>query len=364
MYAYRNKKPRKASIFIEVLPMPRKKAAASMLPLATLSLLAFAQDPGRAVREPMSALNYVSGQAMLDGAPVTTDPNRPPQPLHPGQVLATRDGAADVMFTPGTLLRLGADTRVELVASDAGRAEVRIDGGRANIAVNTAKPARLTLVDLPGGQIQIRERGLYTFDTASETVKVFNGEAYVYPGADTDTKVKAVKVKDQQEAVLGEDRIKPTKFDRMEDQTDLLPWSGPEEAHADGQYGLVGESGTSGAAYAGTGYGYGYGYGSGAYGFAGPYGFAGAYGGSYGWGYPYGLYGYPYGFIGYPFGVGLGLGFGGYGGVYPGRGYGYPAPIHGGHYGGIPVRPGYAAGGGYHGAGGVGFHGGGGAGRR
>ncbi len=340
--------------------MPRTSATALLLSLATLSVPALSQGTNPAVRDSYSALNFVQGQATLDGQPVTTDPNASPRILHPGETLATATGTADVMLVPGTLLRLGQNTTAQIVAGTDGRAEARIENGRANVAVNALAPKSLLLVDMPNGQTQLLKRGLYTFDVPSETARVYNGEADAFPGSDTASNAKPVKVKDDHEVLFGDNRLHPAKFDAEMADNELLPWTGPQEAHADGYYGLTNDGGNGSYAEAGyapvaaygyspyaLGFGYGYGY---------PYG--------YGYGYPYG-FGYPFGFgYGYPFGIGFyGRGYG-YGGYYGGRGVIGGQGLRNGYYGGGYAARGYSggargfAGGG--GFGGGGFHGGGG----
>ncbi|MGI4830815.1 MAG: FecR domain-containing protein [Janthinobacterium lividum] len=327
--------------------MPRTGMTTLLLSLATLCVPAFAQGTDPAVRDSFSTLNYVQGQATLDGQPLMASAISAPRSLHAGEVLATNTGSADVMLTPGTLLRVGQNTAVQLVSSDATRSEMRLESGRANVAVNMIRPDALLLVDLPNGQTQVLQRGLYTFDTATETVRVFNGEAKVFPGANTDTAVKPVKVKDQREVVLNDAHLHAVSFDRTVAQSDLLPWTGPQEAHADGDYGLQGNGpATSRDGFQQVGYGYG------PYGFGEGYG----YGGGYGWGFPYGFYGYPYGFYGYPFGLGIGFGYGGFYGRGLGYGgYGYRGGYAGGFQGGVAAGHGFAgggfAGGGFHGGG-------------
>ena len=361
--------------------MPRIKTTALLLSLATLSVPALAQGTNPAVRDSYSALNFVQGRATLDGEAVTTNPTQTPRILHPGDTLATTDGTADIMLVPGSLLRLGQNTTAQIVASTNGRAEARIENGRANVAVNAITPHSVLLVDMPNGQTQMLKRGLYTFDVPSETARVYNGEADVFPGSDTTTNVKPVKVKDEHEVLFGDNRLHPVKFDQGTESNDLLPWTGPQEAHSDGYYGLAnsgdanyaetsfygGDGGYGGYGYSpyalGIGYGFGYPYG---YGFGSPYGF----------GYPFGFgYGYGLGFGGYGGYGGYG-GFGGYGGYYGGRhvlgGAGLRgSTYHGGSYSrGLPgggVRSSFAGGGGgFHGGGGSfgggGFHGGGGGG--
>lgn len=333
--------------------MPRMQTTAFLLSLATLCVPALAQDTNQAVRDPssISALNFVHGQATLDGQPVTADGTNSPQQLHAGDALATTQGSADVMLAPGALLRIGSGARVEFVADSPARAEIRLQSGRANVSVNHVPADTLLLVDMPNGQTQLLKSGLYTFDTGSDTVRVYHGEADAFAGEGANGSEKPVKVKHGHELVLNEG-FKPEKFDEDEN-LDLLPWTGPQETEAAMADGAVSDHG-----FASVGYGYG--------GFGDSFAYGGyPYGGYFGGiDYPYG-YGYPYGFYGYPF-FGFGVGYFG-GGFYGGRvGYGYG--YHGGygyHHGYGGVHGGYP--GGYHGSGihvggysGGEFHGGGG----
>ncbi len=335
--------------------MPRLKATLLLLSLATACVPAtFAQSTYGAVP---GTLNFIQGQANIDGQPIqtNTDTNGKPRQLHAGETLATANGSADILLAPGALLRVGHDSTVRMEAEDAHRSEIRMEQGIANVSVNVVPHDNLLLVDLQNGQTQVLSRGLYTFNTATNTVRVFNGEAEVFPGANTTSDVKPVKVKEGHELILGGDRTKPASFDRELADNDLLPWTGPKESQA-----ALASDATVRRASDGSGYSYA-GYYPGAYGFYGdPYAYGDpylAYGGyPYAWG-PYGFYGYPF------FGVGFGYWGGGFyrggGGIYRGGGV-----YRGGSVGAF--RGGYAghafAGGArsFGGGGFGGFHGGGG----
>jgi hypothetical protein len=351
---------------LEVLnDMPRNKAALFLLSLATACVPAtlLAQQPAAQITYGAvpGSLQFVQGQANIDGQPIdanatSSTSTAQPRQLHANETLATANGTADILLAPGALLRIGQDSTVRMVSEDPTRTEVRLEQGRANVSVNLVRDHNLLLLDMPNGQTQILSRGLYTFNTADNTVRVFNGEAQVYPGANTDSDVKAVKVKESHEIILGGDRAKPAKFDRETADADLLPWTGPKETQA-----ALADSSISrnpGVNYSYAGYpGYGYD------GFYGDYPLYAGYGYPYGWAGPWG----PYGFYGYPFfGVGFGYWGGGFYGGYPLRGrigHGYVGHGYAGNYG----RGGYGAargfaGGGFHGGGGFsggGFHGGG-----
>lgn len=361
------RKLRKCIYLLEVLnDMPRLKAALVLLSLATASVPATvsaqqsAQNTYGAVPGfTAGSLQFVQGQANIDGQPIngndTNNNINQPRQLRAGETLATANGTADILLAPGALLRIGQDSTVRMVAEDQGRTEVKLEQGRANISVNVVRHDDLLLLDLQNGQTQILSRGLYTFNTATNTVRVFNGEAEVFPGTDTTSNVKPVKVKESHELILGGDRAKPASFDREMADADLLPWTGPKETRAALADNSIARQGGANYGYAG--------YYPGAYGFYGDGLYAAGYDYPYAWG-PYGFWGYPF------FGVGFGYWGGGfYGGGYPLRGR--IGPIRGGYggYGGYAGR-GYAGrgaiggfGGGHAFAGGGGFggfHGGGG----
>ena len=338
--------------------MPRTKATLLPLFLATafLPVTLVAQRGNGAVP---GSLQFVQGQANIDGQPIDSSSNTSShRQLHDGETLATANGSADVLLAPGALLRIGQDTTVSMVTASPARTEVRLGQGQANISVNLVHKDSLLLLDMPNGQTQVLSRGLYTFNAATNTVRVFNGEAEVFRGADTSADVKPVKLKESHEIILGGDRAKPESFDRETADADLLPWVGPKETQA-----ALADS--SLPRNASVSYGDGGGTYPGGYGF---YGDAPFYAGGYPYGYgPWG----PYGFYGYPF---FGVGFGFWGGGFYGGGYGFRGPIgrigHGGYAGGGYGR-GFATGGGrgfagagsFHGGGGFGgggFHGGGG----
>jgi hypothetical protein len=183
---------------------------------------------------------------------------------------------------------------VREVSSDAGKLELSVDRGVANINVHDPAKDVLILVDLPGGQTQLLKNGLYTFNAQTNTARVLKGEALAFPGpAKNASGEKPLKVKENHDIAFNGTDVKPHDFAPYEARADLLATPG---APAGGGYG------------AGYGYPYGYGpYGDGFYG-DGPYPY---------WAYGYPGWGYPYGY-GYPFGVGLGFAYYGGGGFHGG----------------------------------------------
>jgi hypothetical protein len=216
--------------------------------------------------------------------------------IAPGQDLASTSGEAEATPIEGVTLRVGPQSSVKDVSSDAQKLELHVERGVANIDVHDPAKDTLILVDLPGGQTQLLKNGLYTFNAETNTARVLRGEALAFPSGDA-ANAKPIKVKEYNKIVYSGKNVRPREFTPYELRADLLP--GPRVAPGYGG--------------GGTGPSFGYGpYGDGFYPYYAPYY---AYGYPWGWGYPF----YPYGYGFYPFGVGLGFGY--YGGFYGGYGF-------------------------------------------
>jgi hypothetical protein len=322
--------------------MARIKTLTFMLSLAALSATAFGQHANSA--RP-GTLNYIEGQASIEGRQVS------PQSvgnttLEAGQVLATANGKAEILLTPGIFLRLGNDSSVQMVSPDLTHTEVRLEQGRANIEVDQIYSQNTILVDLENGQTQLLKKGLYAFDAGNATVRVFDGKAAVYPGADTQTNVKPIDLKGGHQLVLNGEPSKPQGFNKDQAEADpLYKWSSLRSQYlGEANLNLAEQY----AAYPGFYPGW--------YWAGGPFGYTWLPGDGFLWSpFGYGFYS-PYYIRGGGFIYGGGYYRGGYAGGYHG---GYAGGYRGGYAGGY--HAGAVAGAGFHG-GGAGFHGGGAAG--
>lgn len=324
--------------------MPRLKLF--LLFLATLSAFSYGQNANPASP---GTVNYIEGQARMDGQQLSSQSVGHVK-LERDQSISTAQGKAEVLLTPGVFLRLGSNTKVTMVSPDLTRTELKLVQGRADVEVDELYKENLLLVDMPNGQAHLTKKGLYSFDTANSSVRVFDGEAEVFPGANLNTDVKPIKVKGSRQLVLNGEPAQATHFDKNSAKDDLYNWSSLRS-----QY--LGEANVNLAeAYAGTANFY-----PGWYWAGGPYGYTWLPGNGLFWNpFGYGFYS-PY-YIG---GGGFIYGRYGRGFYYPWRpGYGYyrgGGPYVGGFpRGGAVVRPptGFRGGvGSFHGGGG--FHAGG-----
>lgn len=352
--------------------MSRLKTLLLLFSLATLYAPAFGQNANPASP---GTLNYVEGHASIEGSPLSHHSVGRTE-MQAGQVIATSNGKAEILLTPGIFLRLGDNSTVRMISPALTRTEVRLERGTADVEVDQIYKQNTVLIDFADGQTQLLKRGLYGFDADNSTVRVFDGKAAVYPGQNLQSNIKPIEVKGGREFVLNGEMAKPQHFNKNEAKnTDLYRWSSLRSAYL-GQANIdlasayAGYGGfTPGWYWAGGPFGYTWLPGNGL--FWSPFGF-GFYSPLYlyGGGPIYGGYGYGYG-DGYGYGYGDGYGYGGgygsnrriFGNQNQAHGYlgGHPGPVHspGSFHGGAPG--GFRGGGGFHGGGG-GFHGGGGGG--
>jgi len=329
------------------MKMPRLQALV-LLSLATLFAPAFGQSANQA--RP-GTLNYVEGQASIDGRQVTRRSVGTAE-LLPGQFLATADGKAEILLTPGVFLRLDNNSTVKMVSPDLTHTEVLLTQGRASVEADQLYSQNRILIDQKGGQTLLLKNGLYEFNADKNTVRTFDGKAAVYPGDNLESNVKPIDVKGGRQLALTGDGMKPKGFDKARSEDDLYRWSSLRSAYlGEGNIDLA-------AQYAGYGPGFG-GFDPGWYWDAGLYSYdwlpgGGPFWSPFGFGFysPYYLYGggfvYGRGFYGRGYGYGGGYGFSG---------------VRGAAVSGRAVAGGGFGGGGFHGGGGGGgFHGGGGGG--
>ena len=129
-------------------------------------------------------------------------------------MLATANGKAEILLTPGIFLRLGNDSTVQMVSPDLTHTEVKLEQGRANVEVDQIYPQNTILIDLKNGQTQLLKNGLYAFDAGNSTVRVLDGKAAVYPGANLQANVKPIDVKGGHQLALNGEPLKPQRFNK------------------------------------------------------------------------------------------------------------------------------------------------------
>jgi len=163
-------------------------------------------------------INYVEGQATLDGAPLNT--NSAGTAMQPGQILATQDGKAEVLLTPGVFLRLSSGATVRMDSPGLANTALTLQQGRAMVEVGEVLPANDIVINENGSSVRLMKKGLYEFDATAGEIRVFDGQAEANAGG------KMIKVDGGHElALVNNPKFKTHGFDKKASEDDLYRWS-------------------------------------------------------------------------------------------------------------------------------------------
>jgi hypothetical protein len=327
-------------------------AAALSTPIAAASQTnTQATQPSRTAYP--GTLNYVEGKVSIGSQTLGADQIGTAR-LNPQQTIATEQGKAEVLLTPGVFLRVGDQSAVEMISPNLNDTEVAVNKGEATVEVADIYPQNRLIVDEGNAKAELMKNGFYDFDADHGQVRVFSGEIELQDGA------RQIRIKGGHEVTLGDENPKARGFDKTAAEGDLYQWSSLRSSYV-----------AQANADIGRDYYSSYGWGPGWYG-AGWYwdpwfdGFTflpgdGIFYSPFGWGF------YPPFYFGAGFGYGWGWGGYGYGHYYhhfdphatgPGRfAHAWGGPRGG--FGGGGHAAGFAGGGFHGGAMGGGFHGGG-----
>ena len=165
------------------------------------------------------SVNYVEGQATLDGQPLTPAAVGSAV-IGPNQVLATTNGYVEVLLTPGAFLRVGHDSEAKLISAGLTGVQLQLNRGSAMVeAADVVRGSNLN-VTVNGVPVQIEKKGLYSFDAARGLVRVLDGKANVQEA------VRTITLKKGDELAVNGEPSKKHDFDiKSAEKEPLYVWS-------------------------------------------------------------------------------------------------------------------------------------------
>jgi hypothetical protein len=178
------------------------------------------QAPAGHQRGTPGTINYVEGQAALNGQPLGTN-STGYAIVQPNETVDTRAGYVEMLLTPGAFLRIGHDS--EVVAQSLGLANIQLRVVRGSAMIEAADLVKGTTmqVNVDGATTQIEKRGLYDFDANQQAVKVLDGKAKVLEGS----QVKSIG-KNHEILLADNPKLKSQDFDKKVAESDpLYVWS-------------------------------------------------------------------------------------------------------------------------------------------
>lgn len=126
-------------------------------------------------------LNYVEGQANIDGQPVT---NRSVgnADVEPGRTIETNQGKAEILLTPGVFLRLGDHSVLRMQNAGLADTSVELLHGMAMVeATDVHRENRIQVID-HGVTATLDKNGLYAFNADQPRASVYDGELTISQG--------------------------------------------------------------------------------------------------------------------------------------------------------------------------------------
>ena len=160
------------------------------------------------------AVNFVQGDVTINGDQVWTS-NLKATFLNANDVIAVKNGRAEVLLTPGVFLRLGENSQVRMLKPSLIETQVEAVAGESMIEVDDLVPGSSVVVTDRGSSTTLIKPGLYRF--TEKNIAVLEGKADVAVGD------RKVELKKNKEAEL-DDSLLLKKVD-LSQGDDLYAWS-------------------------------------------------------------------------------------------------------------------------------------------
>jgi hypothetical protein len=126
-------------------------------------------------------VNYVQGKVFLADKLLELQPAQFPE-INENTVMRTEEGLAEVLLTPGVVLRVGENSSFKMISTRLIDTRLELLVGSAVVdAMEIAKDTNVTLV-VKDNSITISKAGIYRFDSEPARLKVFKGSADVKTG--------------------------------------------------------------------------------------------------------------------------------------------------------------------------------------
>ncbi len=138
-------------------------------------------------------IHYVEGDVTIDGAAVHPKFAEFPD-VKSGQVLATEEGRAEVLLTPGVFLRLTENSSVRMISNALADTRMEVVSGSALIEVAELLQNNAIGFDAGGAHITLAKKGLYRIDANAALLRVYDGQAVVAEGSESLTAKKGHQI--------------------------------------------------------------------------------------------------------------------------------------------------------------------------
>jgi len=165
------------------------------------------------------SINYVEGQASLDGTPLDASCVGILE-MAPNQSVTTQAGKVEILLTPGVFLRVADYSTVKMISPDLARTKIEVVQGRALIEGVDIRKENDIEVAMNGSTTTLVKAGLYDFDAARNEVRVFHGTAEVA------FENRKFKLEGDEKLALAGEKLKAAHFDPKPFEDEFYRWNG------------------------------------------------------------------------------------------------------------------------------------------
>ena len=198
--------------------IPKWASIGSFFLATMLCIPAWSQNQNPRNARP-GTINYVEGQVAIGNQELGADAIGSAE-LANGQTLTTQTGKAEILLTPGVVLRVADNSAVKMISADLANTQVEVDMGRALLEVSDIHKQNNIRIDENGVSTKLLQKGLYDFDAAHNLVRVFQGKAEVY------TDKKLTLTAGHEVALNSTGKLSAKGFDSKQYEDDFYRWSG------------------------------------------------------------------------------------------------------------------------------------------
>lgn len=123
-------------------------------------------------------VNYFDGSVAIDGESLEHKFGRFDE-IKPGSELRTNEGRAEILLTPGVILRVDENSAIRMVSNKLADTRLEFVGGAAILDSRNAAPGAPVVIAYKGFQMRFAKSGHYRFDSQPAQLQVAEGEADV-----------------------------------------------------------------------------------------------------------------------------------------------------------------------------------------
>lgn len=145
------------------------------LPLAVLLVSATSAWGQQVISAHSGVIHFVEGTVTLDGKPVAPKFAEFPD-VKNGQTLAAEDGRAEVLLTPGVILRIAENSSFQMVSNSRSDTRLAVLSGSAIVEVGELLPSNAITVMYNDAHIELVKKGMYRIDSDPGQLRVYDGK--------------------------------------------------------------------------------------------------------------------------------------------------------------------------------------------